>query len=221
MSEPSLPNEQTVRACIEEVYICGVALERTKAEFHSFLQSKIAGLASKFSLVPEEEYVVPHFWGDNDGYIDVVWAVGSIPVVAIEIDSALRKKSIRKLLASNSNLQYWVYYGVAPFESFVKSIDITNQIKVIHFPTRFGKLGIKSKVVQSTEDGENQPDRIKKYHVSDIRIKYPSAYEKWSEEQDDILRTCFREGLVVRDIAKRLQRKPGAIRSRIKKLGLH
>ena len=136
MNEPTLPNEQEVRAYIREIYAQGVALGGNKTEFHTFMQNAIAELASKFSLVPTKEYVLPKFRGDRDGWIDVVWSIGSIPVVAIEIDSICRTKSIKKLLASNSNLLFWVYYGHSPFEFFVKSIDLTGRIKVIHFPTR-------------------------------------------------------------------------------------
>jgi hypothetical protein len=138
MNKLILPNEQTVRTCIEEIYVRGVELGKTKIEFHTFLKNKIAALANKFFLTPEKEYVLPDFRGDNhNGYIDVVWAIGSIPIVAIEIDSALREKSVKKLLASNANLLFWVYYGVSPFEPLVNSVDIAGRIKVLHFPLRF------------------------------------------------------------------------------------
>ncbi len=220
MNKLTLPNEQAVRACIEEIYFRAVVLGKTKIEFHTFLQNKIAGLASKFSLTPEKEYVVPHFWGDSDGYIDVVWAVGSIPVVAIEIDSALREKSIKKLLVSNSNLLYWVYYGVAPYETLVKSIDLACRIKVIHYPSRFSKFGIKSESIKLAEIHKTELKSTRSYSVVDVRTKYPRAYEKWSDEQDKILKKSVQDGLAVGEIAKNLQRKPGAIRSRIRKLGL-
>jgi hypothetical protein len=136
MSEPALPNEQAVRENIEDIYLQVIALDKTKSEFHTLLQNEIAELSSKFSLIPVKEYVLPKFRGNKDGWIDVVWCVGSIPVVAIEIDSICRTKSINKLLASNANLLFWVYYGHSPFESFVKSIDLTRRVRVIHFPTR-------------------------------------------------------------------------------------
>lgn len=220
MNRPTLPNEQAVRAYIKDIYVQGVALGKTKIEFHIFLQTAIAELSSKFSLTPIKEYVLPKFRGDRDGRVDVVWSIGSIPVVAIEIDSICRTKSVKKLLASNSNLLFWVYYGVSPFEPFVKSIDLTSRIKVIHFPTRFGKFGIKSEPVQITESSKNESISNKSYSVSDVRSKYPNAYEKWSDEQDKFLDENFLKGMAIDELAKHLQRKPGAIRSRIKKFGL-
>ena len=70
----------------------------------------------------------------HNGYIDVVWAVDSILFVAIEIDSSLREKSVRKLLALNSILAFWVYYGRHPFKPLVDSMNKEGKIKVLHFP---------------------------------------------------------------------------------------
>lgn len=220
MNEPTLPNEQEVRAYIRAIYVQGVALGGSKTEFHTFMQNTIAELAYKFSLAPTKEYVLPKFRGDRDGWIDVVWSIGSIPVVAIEIDSICRTKSVKKLLASNANLLLWVYYGHKPFASFVKSIDLISRIKVIHFPTRFGKFGIQSETVHASEIHKSEPASSKSYTVSKVRLKYPNAYEKWSEKQDNLLKENLLKGMTLTQLAKHLQRKPGAIRSRIKKLGL-
>jgi hypothetical protein len=222
MDKITLPNEQAVRTYIKEIYLRAVALDKTKIEFHTFLQDKIAELASTFYLTPTKEYVLPNFRGDRDGHVDVVWCIGSIPVVAIEIDSICRTKSVKKLISVNSNLHFWVYYGVSPFESFVKSIDLTGKINVIHFPTKFGKYGIKLETVKALEISKNESSSpTKSYTFSDVRLKYQKAYEQWSVEQDEFLKDSFQKGLTVSEIANQLQRKPGAIRSRIKKLRLH
>ena len=44
--------------------------------------------------------------------------------------------------------------------------------------------------------------------------------KKWSSEQDELLKEYFEKGLSVSEMANKFQRKSGAIRSRIKKLGL-
>ena len=219
MKNLSLPNEQTIKTRIEEIFVRGVELGKTKIETHPFLQEKIAALASEFFLTPDKEFVLPNFRGDrHNGYIDVVWVVGSIPIVAIEIDSALREKSVRKLLASNANLLFWVYYGNRAFEPLVNSIDVAGRIKVLHFPSKFGKFGIKPQNPKPIEKAESNP--IKSYSFVEVRTKYPNAYEKWSSEQDDMLKEYFKKGLSISEMANKLQRKSGAIRSRIKKLRL-
>jgi hypothetical protein len=60
----------------------------------------------------------------------------------------------------------------------------------------------------------------KSYTVSNVRLKYPNAYENWSEEQEKFLSENFKNGMTVSELAKHLQRKPGAIRSRLRKLEL-
>jgi len=46
------------------------------------------------------------------------------------------------------------------------------------------------------------------------------AYQPWSRDEEDRLRAYFEKGAPVSQIAETLGRKPGAIRSRMRKLGL-
>lgn len=125
---------------------------------------------------------------------------------------------MRKLLASNANLLFWVYYGNHAFEPLVNSIDVAGRINVLHFPLKFGKLSIKPQNPKPIETVESKP--VKKYNFVEVRKKYPNAYKKWSSEQDEMLKEYFKKGLSVSEMANKLQRKSGAIRSRIRKLGL-
>lgn len=61
---------------------------------------------------------------------------------------------------------------------------------------------------------------VKTYSVNEIRKSYPAAYQKWSLEEDKNLVDSFKKGAKIELIAKNLGRKNGAIRSRLKKLGL-
>lgn len=58
-------------------------------------------------------------------------------------------------------------------------------------------------------------DRMDKIHQ-----KHPRAYEKWSDDEDNTLRSLAASGKEEREISELLQRQPGAIRSRMMKLGL-
>jgi (p)ppGpp synthase/HD superfamily hydrolase len=58
------------------------------------------------------------------------------------------------------------------------------------------------------------------YSVYACQQEYPNAYAPWSEEDDWELTRMWCEGASVKDLANHFQRKPGAIRSRIKKLDL-
>lgn len=60
----------------------------------------------------------------------------------------------------------------------------------------------------------------KAYSVEEVRHDHPRAYEKWDTAQDAQLRQLFQEGKSVADIAAMMKRQPGAIASRLAKLGL-
>lgn len=58
------------------------------------------------------------------------------------------------------------------------------------------------------------------YSVYACQQEYPNAYAPWSREDDWALTHMWCDGATIEELAVRFQRKPGAIRSRIKKLDL-
>lgn len=58
------------------------------------------------------------------------------------------------------------------------------------------------------------------YSVYACRQEFPNAYDPWSEADDAVLTRMWREGVTIDELAAHFQRKPGGIRSRIKKLDL-
>ncbi|MCY3977390.1 MAG: hypothetical protein OXG23_04760 [Chloroflexi bacterium] len=50
--------------------------------------------------------------------------------------------------------------------------------------------------------------------------EHPKAYEPWTDRQEEILKQMYKGGAPVKAIASALKRQPGAIKSRIRKLGL-
>lgn len=53
-----------------------------------------------------------------------------------------------------------------------------------------------------------------------IRQQYPRAYEKWRDEEESYLGCKYSEGLSIQELTEILHRQPGAIRSRLRRLGL-
>ena len=53
-----------------------------------------------------------------------------------------------------------------------------------------------------------------------IRQKYPRAYVKWSQDEDENLKKEYASCQQIGELAQRFQRQPNAIRSRLQKLGL-
>ena len=58
------------------------------------------------------------------------------------------------------------------------------------------------------------------YSVYACRQEFPKAYDPWNEEDDAVLTRMWRQGATVEEISAHFGRKPGGIKSRIKKLGL-
>lgn len=56
--------------------------------------------------------------------------------------------------------------------------------------------------------------------LAKIRARHPRAYEQWTEEEDNLLKQRFSDGVSVQDLSELLQRRPSAIRSRLRKSGL-
>lgn len=67
---------------------------------------------------------------------------------------------------------------------------------------------------------ETVPTEKKIYSVEKIRVKYPNAYQLWSEKEDADLARRYKLGENVVVLAEALGRQRGSIRSRLIKLGL-
>lgn len=62
--------------------------------------------------------------------------------------------------------------------------------------------------------------RKKTYSVDAIRKNHPRAYKAWSSDDDKRLKSRYAEGFTIPELATVFQRKEGAIRSRLQKLGV-
>ena len=60
------------------------------------------------------------------------------------------------------------------------------------------------------------------YHerLGKIKEKYPNAYEHWTSEADEKIKKLYHQGKSNSELSKIFERRSGAIRSRLKKLGL-
>ena len=72
---------------------------------------------------------------------------------------------------------------------------------------------------RGTRAGTVPPSGDKSYDVASIRRTYPRAYRKWTPEEDAKLKALVARGKSSRELAAELQRRPGAILSRLRKLG--
>jgi len=60
----------------------------------------------------------------------------------------------------------------------------------------------------------------KKYTIEEKRLKHGNAYMRWDEDADNLLTRLYNEGNGISLLAEMFERNEGAIRSRLKKLGI-
>ena len=79
-------------------------------------------------------------------------------------------------------------------------------------------------VVEYLDAATPKPPRstaiARKRTLVEMRKRYPNAYKPWSTEDDEALRAAFKGGTSIKEIAHDFGRNMGAIRSRLRKLGL-
>jgi len=73
---------------------------------------------------------------------------------------------------------------------------------------------------RGTREAARRPNGGKSYDVASIRRDYPRAYQKWTPEEEAELKALTVRGNSIKELAAALHRQPGAIRSRLGKLGL-
>ena len=81
------------------------------------------------------------------------------------------------------------------------------------------KVTIEQPVIRKRKE-KQETKTEKTYSVDKIREKHKEAYQPWTEREDKELRKVYNKGVRIPDIAIHFNRTTGAIRSRLKKVGL-
>lgn len=84
-----------------------------------------------------------------------------------------------------------------------------------NYPDIFAAAGEALSLLNSIQPGQTYEQRLKEIHQ-----KHPRAYSPWEPDEDEALRRLFTSGKKVKEISDLLYRQPGAIKSRLDKLGL-
>jgi hypothetical protein len=74
--------------------------------------------------------------------------------------------------------------------------------------------------IDETIDFIRKSQKPKSQSFEKIRQQYPKAYSKWNSDDDELLRSKYDQGINIPELSQFFQRQPGAIRSRLVKLGL-
>jgi len=85
----------------------------------------------------------------------------------------------------------------------------------------FSVLNTEITVSRSTERKRSGfPKKTGAYTFDEIRVSHPKAFAKWSPEDDKKLQDLYLSGKTIEELAAILERKDGAIESRLVKFGL-
>ncbi len=168
--------------------------------------------------------------------------------VDFEFDHTLFEtlRTKRKDIANASNLPPYIIFAdkalieMSAFfpkseKSFLKIIGV-GQAKLEKYGEIFlniikdycNEFGIEEKIKEdrtqyklTSESSEHRSYSINPNStLEEIRKEFPKAYEKWTEIDDKLLEESYLIDTNISGLAKHFQRKPGAIRSRLKKIGL-
>lgn len=80
--------------------------------------------------------------------------------------------------------------------------------------------GGKTKKVKKTPKAKRKKSAESETAFADIRETHPQAYRAWTADEEAELKKMFERGKQMKEMSAKLGRKPGGIRSRLKKLGL-
>ena len=132
-----------------------------------------------------------------------------------EIIEALR--CVTKLSDSEPYDKFIARVKTNPLAVAVKLNDLSDNMDIRRLPYLSDKdVKRLKKYLKAYKQLTGEPT----YSLYACKQEFPNAYNPWSEEDDFKLTHMLCEGATTKEIAEVFQRKPGAIISRIKKLGL-
>lgn len=109
-----------------------------------------------------------------------------------------------------------------PKHNFCVSLLSTGE-KCLIISEESNKITVRQSDFQDFHDSFLEKIRLLKWNsnkIDEAKEEYPRAYEKWTAQEERWLKDYLEQGLEIKEIAALLERQPGAISSRIHKLGL-
>lgn len=132
-----------------------------------------------------------------------------------EIIAALRY--LTKLSANEPYDKFITRIKDNPLAVAVKLNDLSDNMDIRRLPYLSDKdVKRLKKYLKAYKQLTGEP----RYSVYACRQEFPNAYTPWTDNNDEELLSLWGEGATVEELAEHFRRKPGAIHSRLKKLGL-
>lgn len=124
--------------------------------------------------------------------------------------------------ASESNLEIVILdvkTGQASLSQFQQAIARAINAGRVRFEVIRPETSCQQPLInQNNSSRQDLPQKA--YSIKDIQKTYSRAYAPWTNDEDERLKQRYKQGATINDLVNEFQRKPGGIRSRLKKLGL-
>ena len=153
----------------------------------------------------------------HDVVEDTVWTFEQLEAEGFSADIIEALRCLTKQSASEPYDKFIARIKHNPLAVAVKLNDLTDNMDIRRLPYLSDKdIKRLKKYLKAYKQLTGTPT----YSVYACRQEFPNAFDPWSEEDDAVLTKMWREGAAIDELATHFQRKPGGIRSRIKKLDL-
>ena len=153
----------------------------------------------------------------HDVVEDTVWTFEQLEAEGLSADIIEALRCLTKQSASEPYDKFIARIKHNPLAVAVKLNDLTDNMDIRRLPYLSDKdIKRLKKYLKAYKQLTGTPT----YSVYACRQEFPNAFDPWSEEDDAVLTKMWREGAAIDELATHFQRKPGGIRSRIKKLDL-
>ena len=153
----------------------------------------------------------------HDVVEDTVWTFEQLEAEGFSADIIEALRCLTKQSASEPYDKFIARIKHNPLAVAVKLNDLSDNMDIRRLPYLSDKdIKRLKKYLKAYKQLTGTPT----YSVYACRQEFPNAFDPWSEEDDAVLTKMWREGATIDELATHFQRKPGGIRSRIKKLDL-
>lgn len=184
---------------------------------HSLAQRRLWKIGKELGFYAIMEYGVPDLTKEGRrSYIDVVWKSRNGVEFAFEVRRKIHDLNLVTTLKDTDKL-----LNLVASKKFVVNVsEITGKAYFCEISDE--STNPVSEPIPQVKIGPfyKYMEQKKTYNVADIRLSDARAYKKWTDAEDLELSNNYREGFSIIQLAERHKRRSGAIRSRLRKLGL-
>ena len=153
----------------------------------------------------------------HDVVEDIAWTFEQLAAEGFSARIIEALRCLTKLSSTEPYDKYITRIKHNPLAVAVKLNDLTDNMDIRRLPYLSDKdVKRLKKYLKAYKQLIGTPT----YSVYACRQEYPNAYNPWSEEDDKALAGMCCHGATIEELAAHFGRKPGGIKSRIKKLGL-